>query len=535
MKTNTIMQKTHIAAALSILLFISSPMLADVKLAILFCDHMVLQQGMSVPVWGTAGPGEQVVVSLGQHKQTTTAGPDGKWMVRLADVETGGPFEMTVTGRNTLTVKDIYVGEVWLCSGQSNMDMTVAREDRYWCGVQNEAEEVAATKYSLIREFKVRLKMTDTPQTDVEGQWVVCSPQTVGRFSATAYFFARELHKKLNVPVGLVTSSYGASTAEAWTSRTALEARPELVFLLDAYAQKKKEYDPNGAAAQKYRAAMEQWEKAAAQAKAEGKDRPKEPKNPNPKQDQHNPCVLYNGMIAPLAPYAIRGVIWYQGESSGPTADKYFNLMETLIQNWRQMWGQGDFPFLFVQLANNGKLATQPDGSGWMARVREGQLKTLTVPNTAMAVAIDIGDANNIHPKNKQEIGLRLALAARALAYHESIPYSGPIYDSMTIEGSAVRLRFKHTDGGLVAKGEKLVGFGIAGEDSNFVWADAKIDGDTIVVSSLQVAKPIAVRYGWADNPPVNLYNKAGLPASPFRTDGAVTSPATLDMQKGKK
>ncbi len=525
MKTNTIIQKTHIAAAMSVLLFSASPMLADVKLAGLFCDHMVLQQGMSVPVWGTADPGEQVIISLGQHKQTAKAGPDGKWMVRFAALEAGGPFEMTVTGTNTLTVKDIYVGEVWLCSGQSNMDMTVAREDRYWCGVQNEAEEVAAAKYPLIREFKVKLKMTDTPQTDVEGQWVVCSPQTVGRFSATAYFFARELHKKLNVPIGLVTSSYGASTAEAWTSRKALAARPELVFLLDAYAQKKREYDPNGAAAQKYRAAMELWEKAAAQARAEGKDRPKEPKNPDPEQDQHNPCVLYNGMVAPLAPYAIRGIIWYQGESNGPTANKYFNLMETLIRDWRQTWGQGDFPFLFVQLANNGKLATQPNGGGWMAVVREGQLQTLAVTNTDMVVAIDIGDANNIHPKNKQEVGSRLALAARALAYHESIPCSGPIYDSMTIEGSTIHLRFKNTDGGLVARGDKLIGFTIAGEDNKFVWADAKIDGDTIVVSAPQVAKPVAVRYGWADNPPVNLYNGVGLPASPFRTDVAVTRP----------
>lgn len=526
MKTNIIMQKTHVVVAMSILLFIAGPIPADVKLAGLFCDHMVLQQGMSVPVWGTAGPGEQVIISLGQHKQTATTGPDGKWMVRLADIEAGGPFEMTVTGRNTLTVKDIYVGEVWLCSGQSNMDMTVAREDRYWCGVRNEAEEVAAANYPPIREFKVQLKMTDTPQTDVEGQWFVCSPQTVGRFSATAYFFARELHKKLNVPIGLVTSSYGASTAEAWTSRTALAARPELGFLLDAYAQKKRGYDPNGAAAQQYHAAMERWERVAAQAKAEGKDRPKEPKNPDPGQDQHNPCVLYNGMIAPLAPYAIRGVIWYQGESNGPTASKYFNLMETLIRDWRQTWGHGDFPFLFVQLANNGKLARQPNGSSRMAVVREGQLQTLAVTNTGMAVAIDIGDANNIHPKNKQEVGFRLALAARALAYHESIPCSGPIYDSMTIEGSAIRLRFKHTDGGLVAKGDKLIGFSIAGEDNKFVWADAKIDGDAIVVSAPQADKAVAVRYAWADNPPANLYNKAGLPASPFCTDGAVTRPA---------
>jgi sialate O-acetylesterase len=473
---------------------------------------MVLQRDMQIPIWGTAGVGETVTVAFHAQKKTVVADRDGKWTVRLDAVEAGGPFEMTIAGKNTITFKDVYVGEVWLCSGQSNMDMTVAKEDRYWCGVNNEAEEVAEANYPLIRVFDVEFTPKDEPQNDAKGAWEICSPKTVGHFSAAAYFFARQLHKKLNVPIGLVTTAYGASTAEAWTSRSALAANPTTGFLLEEYKKRSEEYD-SGRAQKKYEQDLADWQKASEQAKADNKRAPKKPGVPkNPHQDQHSPCVLYNGMVAPLIPYAIRGAIWYQGESNGPTAKIYDKIMETLIQDWRRAWGQGSFPFLYVQLANYNK-------GGQTLLVREGQLKNLSIPNTAMAVTIDIGDADNIHPKNKQDVGLRLSLAARALAYGESIPYMGPIYDSMSVEGNSIRLRFKHIDGGLVAKGGELKGFAIAGENKNFVPADAKINGETIVVSSSEMAKPIAVRYGFDNNPQVSLYNKADLPASPFRTD----------------
>jgi sialate O-acetylesterase len=492
---------------------------AEVRLASPFGDHMVLQQGMAVPVWGQARPGERISVSLGSIRKDATAGRDGRWQVRLSGLKTGGPYELIVKGDSSLTIKDVYVGEVWLCSGQSNMDMTVAREDRYWCGVMNEEEEVKAADYPLIREFRVKPTMTDEPQTEVVGQWSVCSPATVGKFSATAYFFAREIHKKLGVPVGLLTSTYGASTAQAWMSPKALSSDPLFVPLIEAYVAARKNYDQDETVKQKYQQDLIAWEAAREQAKAEGQPTPRRPKDPNPHQDQHNPSVLYNGMIAPLVPYGIRGALWYQGESNYPTGHIYAPLMRMLIADWRQAWRQGEFPFLFVQLANHQKPATEPAGKSDMAPVRDGQLKTLRVRHTGMAVAIDIGDAENIHPKNKQEIGRRLGLVAQALVYRKPVPYSGPLYRGMRIRGSAIQLLFRHTEGGLSCKAGKLTGFAVAGEDRQFVWADAKIEGQSVVVSSPQIVRPLAVRYGWADNPPVCLCNGVGLPASPFRTD----------------
>ncbi len=386
--------------------------------------------------------------------------------------------------------------------------------------MDNEAGEVAAAQYPLIREFRVRLNMKDEPRQDVEAAWSVCSPGTVGRFSATAYFFARELFRKFQVPVGLVVSTFGASTAQAWTSRPALSARPEFGFMLKAYEEACVKYDTGNVARRKFLDDFEQWKKAADQARAEGKPAGRPPRNMNPHQDQHNPSVLYNGMIAPLVPYAVRGAIWYQGESNYPTGKIYYELMETLIDDWRARWNQNDFPFLFVQLAGNKKPAVDPNEKSEMAPVREGQLQTLRIEGTGMAVAIDIGDAANIHPKNKQEIGRRLGLAARALVYGEKLPYSGPIFERAKFRKNEARISFKHAEGGLAAKGDTLRGFAVAGADSVFYWADAKIEGRAVVASNPSVPRPVALRYGWADNPPANLVNGAGLPASPFRTDG---------------
>lgn len=503
--------------------FMVSTAFADVKLASPFTDHMVLQYDMLVPVWGTAIPGEKVVVKFGKQVKTVVAGADGKWMVKLNKLKPGGPFTLSVTGNNKIVLTDVYAGDVWLCSGQSNMDMTVAREDRYWCGVFNEKQEVESANYPLIRVFDTDFVPSATPLTEVPGKWEVISPKTVGHVSAAAYFFARDLQKRIKIPIGLITTAFGASTAEAWTSKEALEANPKLKYLVDNFEAKLTKYQADTAGRLAYEAAREKWKIAAAKAKAEGKDEVRGPKNPNPVFDQHNATVLWNGMVAPLIPYAIKGEIWYQGESNSPTANIFRDINETMITDWRKQWGQGDFPFIYVQLANIGKTIEEvPAKGGQEAVKREAQMLNLSVPNTAMVCAIDDADPNNmnnVHCKNKQLIGHRLALAAEAITYHISTPYSGPMYDKMEVEGNSIRLHFKYTDGGLITRNGKLEGFAIAGEDKKFVWGTAKIEGNTVVVSSPDIAKPVAVRYGWGNNPPTSLYNGGNLPAPPFRTD----------------
>jgi len=470
------------------------PAAAAVKLPAVIGDHMVLQRDMKVPIWGTADPGEKVTVTLGDRQAVATADADGRWMVRLDPLKAGGPFEMTVAGSNRITLKDILVGEVWVCSGQSNMAMQVKT-------AANAHQEIAAANYPDIRLFTVARLVAAAPQSDTKGTWVACSPQTVGDFSAAAYYFGRHLHKELNVPIGLIHTSWGGTPAEAWTSRATLEADPDLKAIVDRWDQELANARKAGSAAGNQQSAPK-GRKAGGDL-AGSTDRP---------------SSLYNGMIQPLIPYAIRGAIWYQGEANAGRAYQYRKLFPAMIQDWRKAWGQGDFPFLFVQLANYQPRKPEPADSAW-AELREAQTMTLSLPKTGMAVIIDIGEGDNIHPKNKQDVGKRLALAALAIAYGRDIPYSGPMYDSMKIEGDKVRLTFRHVNGGLVAKGGVLKGFAIAGDDRKFVWADAKIDGDTVVVHSDKVAKPKAVRYAWADNPECNLYNKAGLPASPFRTD----------------
>lgn len=445
---------------------------AEVWVPSVIGDNMVLQQGVKVPVWGKATPEEGVAVTLAEQSASAVADEAGQWTVQLGPFEAGGPHKMTITGKNTLTFSNILVGEVWVCSGQSNMQWAVA--------VSKDAEqEIAAADYPSIRLFQAERNPADQPRDNVNGRWVACSPETVPGFSAVGYFFGRQLHRELEVPIGLINSSWGGTAAEWWTSRPALETDPEL------------------------RPILERADKAEAQGSAEAHRRP---------------GALYNGMIAPLIPFAIRGVIWYQGESNAGRGYQYRKLFPIMIRDWRTNWGQGDFPFLFVQLGNYQQTPEQPGESAW-AELREAQLMTLSLPNTGMATTIDIGEADDIHPKNKQDVGKRLALAALNIAYDRDVVYSGPIYESMEIEEDTIRLHFKHVGGGLVAKGGDLKGFAIAGADRKFVWADAEIDGDTVVVRSDQVKEPVAVRYAWADNPECNLYNEAGLPASPFRTD----------------
>jgi sialate O-acetylesterase len=335
-------------------------------------------------------------------------------------------------------------------------------------------------------------------------------------FSAAAYFFGRYLHKELNIPVGLIHTSWGGTPAEAWTRREVLEAIEDCAPILKRYEDAVANY-PN--AMEEYKKKLAEWKDAAAKAKAEGTNPPRRPREPFGPGHPHTPSGLYNAMIAPLIPYGIAGAIWYQGESNAGRAYQYRKLFKAMITNWRKDWGLGRFPFLFVQLANFMQTKPEPGDSAW-AELREAQSMALELPNAGMAVIIDIGEADNIHPKNKQDVGKRLALWALADTYGKEMIKSGPIYRSMNVNGNSIVLEFKYVGGGLVAKdGEDLKGFAVAGADRKFVWADAKIVGNTIVVSSDQVTEPVAVRYAWADNPVCNLYNTEGLPASPFRTD----------------
>jgi sialate O-acetylesterase len=484
---------------------------ADVKLPTIIGDNMVLQRGKKVPIWGWATPGEEVMVGVSwtSMKWAVTANEDGKWMFKLIPPKTIGPHEMTISGKNEIKLKNIMVGEVWVCSGQSNMQWTVQNS-------ANSKEEIAAANYPKIRLFYVTRKIAHEPQSDCEGSWTECSPETIPGFSAVAYFFGRKLHKELNVPIGLIHTSWGGTPSEAWTRRGVLEAESEARPILERYDKVVANYPQ---IKQEYLQKVKEWEKAAEKARAEGKRVPRRPRTPYGPENPHAPAGLYNAMIAPLIPYGISGAIWYQGESNAGRAYQYRKIFPAMIKNWRKDWGQGDFSFLFVQLANFMETKPEPGDSAW-AELREAQLMTLDLPNTGMAVIIDIGEAKDIHPKNKQDVGKRLALWALAKNYRKNIVYSGPLFKNMNIDGNKAVLSFDHVGSGLMAgSGGKLKGFAIAGSDRKFVWADAKIEGDKVVVSSNKVSVPVAVRYAWADNPVCNLYNKEGLPASPFRTD----------------
>lgn len=488
---------------------------ADVRLPAIFSDHMVLQRDATVPVWGWADPGEAVTVSIAGQTKTTTADAAGKWNVMLDKLSAGESLTLVVSGNNKITVNDVLVGEVWLGSGQSNMQMPMK-------GVRDIELEKAAANFPQIRMFTVKRNEQVKPQTDCEGKWVLCSPETVETFSATTYFFGRELRQKLNVPLGLIVAAVGATPIEAWTSMEAMEGKKELALVFKEWEEKMRvPFDPVKAQAQ-YEKQYAAWKTNSAKRVAEGKPAGYAPQKPvPPREDKNYPANMFNGMIAPIIPYAIRGGIWYQGENSGRAgfAPLYEFQLPLLIDDWRERWGQGDFPFAWVQLANYRQVTNSPNPVSHWARVREGMLKALAVTNTGMAVTIDIGMADNIHPINKQEVGRRLGLWARSQVYGETIPFSGPLPTGHKLSGEKIIVSFKHADGGLMVKDGELRGFVIAGADKAWHWAKARIVGETVVVSSPEVKSPVAVRYAWADNPKCNLYNGAGLPASPFRTD----------------
>lgn len=493
---------------------------ADVRVPRIFSHNMVLQQGMPVPVWGWGEEGELVTVQFqGQRLQTTVK--DGKWRIVLKNLKANDkPDVLTIDGRNRVQLENVLVGEVWVCSGQSNMEWPMLRS-------YNPQADIAGSSNPRLRLFKVEKKKADEPLADLDQPagfkygWQEAGPQSTPDFSAVAYYFGRELQKALGTPVGLIQSAWGGSPAEVWMSEAALSANKDYRDnILDAYQ----------AALAKYKEAKEKWDaQAALLAKENKKPAGKAPAPPNWK-----PTELYNGMIHPLIPFAIKGAIWYQGESNAGRAHQYRTLFPDMIKDWRKNWGAGDFTFLCVQLApwdKNKKrpleeITKEPVESDW-AELREAQLMATRLSRVGMAVITDYGEKDDIHPPKKEPVGARLALAAQGIAYGQRIVYSGPIYKNMKVKKNEVILNFDHVGGGLVAKGDKLTGFAICGEDRKFVWADARIDGKTVVASHPSIAKPVAVRYGWADFPVVNLFNAEGLPASPFRTDDfpATTAP----------
>ncbi|HLP09784.1 MAG TPA: sialate O-acetylesterase [Opitutaceae bacterium] len=532
---------TFLALALSSSL-LAVTLHAEVKLAAVFTDHAVLQRDAVVPIWGTARRGEKVTVTFRTQTLVTKADRDGAWRINLAPMPANPyPADLVVEGSNTLTLHDVLVGDVWLCSGQSNMEWPVRLSDYA-------ATETATAHFPLIRHFKVATQMShEQPAAAVQGSWSVCTPETAGHFTAVGFFFARDVHQALGVPQGLLNISWGGTPLESWLSPAMLASSPHAASVAQAWAKTVAEYPTKKA---EHDRRMAEWEQRAAAAKAAGQpeppDRPWRPAGPGLPEE---PTVVWQGMVAPTIPYAIRGVLWYQGESNVGREAEYRDLFATLIRGWREAWAAAaqpatpagepkkrrrkktdeaavatpltlePFPFLFVQLPNYAD--NTPTGTAW-ARLREAQASALALPATGMAVAIDVGESANLHPPHKQEIGRRLALLARTQVFGEGLDASGPTYAEHTfVPDGSVRIRFDHAEIGLVCRGPRVQGFQLAGADRVFQPAEARIEGDVVIVSSPTVKAPMAVRYAFANDPQpdANLYNGAGLPAAPFRTD----------------
>lgn len=474
---------------------------ADVKLPALIGDHMLLQRDMPVRVFGKASPGERVSVEFRGQNVSTRTDSLGRWEAWLQPMKPGPAASMTIKGNNTINVADVLVGDVWVGSGQSNMQWAVQQTD-------NAEAEIASANQPEIRLFYVPRKTSPVPVDDVEAKWVVCSPNDVKGFSAALYYFGRELHKELKVPMGLIHSSWGGTPIAAWISGPSLTGNARLAPMLTFWADQIANYP---VAKTRYDAALEKWtadgKKGAAPAAPMGPGHP------------HEPTTLYNAMIAPLVKYTIKGAIWYQGETEAGRGQGhlYGEAMKTLVEDWRKLWGEGDFPYFWVQLANYGRASAN---GHWM-RVQEGQARATELKKTGMAVINDIGLPDNIHPTNKQDVGKRLALVARHVAYGQNgFEWSSPMFRQATRDGSALRVWFDHAEGLKTRDGGAVKGFVIAGADKKWVPADAKIDGTTVVVSSSSVGNPMYVRYAWENNPAsANLVNSAGLPASLFRSD----------------
>jgi sialate O-acetylesterase len=638
-------------SAVVVLLLLHLASFANIQLPRFFSDNMVLQRERLIPVWGWADPKEKITVQFNHQTKKAIAGKDGRWRIDLSPETAGGPYTLTIKGKNNIIISNVLVGDVWICSGQSNMEMQIAA----WGFINNYQQEIAAADHPAIRHFKVPVKIASQPKSDVSGgEWQVCNPKNAGNFSAVAYFFARELNKELNIPIGLLNTTWGATQVESWTSREAFENSDEFKTMISgmkevnleelekikaaavktrieklqgvasvtaAEALTWKEKDMNDAGwrtlavpglwEQQEPADFDGWiwmrkiielsaddagkEAVLELAMIDDNDETyingqnigatagynlkrkyiipagvlKEGKNviavrihdtgggggiwgePNDVKitagtkviplagkwlyrieavaegalsvgPNSYPTILYNAMISPLVPFAIKGAIWYQGEANSGRAYQYRKAFPLMISDWRNHWQQGDFPFYFVQLSSwNANYGNSEKGSEW-AELREAQAMTLSLPNTGMAVTTDIGDAKDIHPKNKQDVGKRLAAIALNKTYQKRHVYSGPVYESFKIDGNKIIISFSNISGGLVAKDKYgyLKGFEIAGADQKFHYAKALIEGDKVVVYCDDVINPVAVRFGWADDAGEdNLFNKEGFPAAPFRTD----------------
>ncbi len=493
---------------------------ADVTLPHIFGSNMVLQRDVPLPVWGWAAPGEKVTVSIAGQTVTARADDAGQWRVKLAPLAASEkPLMMTVAGKDTLKLDNILVGEVWVCSGQSNMEFPVRQ-------VVNADKEIAAADYPSIRLFDAPRVVSPEPTSDILADWQVCTPQTVSGFSAVGYFFGRDLQKQLHVPIGLISTNWGGTRIEPWTPAFAFAAVPALhgiaAEVQECSRQENSDLLP-------LIPSVEVWVKAARDAQANGHPVPPLPPLPGSSlSNQGRPTTLYNGMVAPLVPFAIRGAIWYQGEANLRDGMLYFHKMQALIAGWRKAWNQGDFPFYYVQIAPYQYRANPM----LLPELWQAQTAALAIPNTGMAVTNDIGTIHDIHPRNKQEVGRRLSLWALAGTYGKhGIVYSGPLYKSMKIDDGKIRVSFEHVGTGLASRdGKPLTWFEIAGPDGKFVSANAAISGDTVVVSSDKVKHPVAVRFAWSQEAEPNLMNKEGLPASAFEAgrvaDGQPTKAA---------
>ncbi len=521
----------------ALLVLVATTGRAEVVLAPLFTDHAVLQRDKPVPIWGRADAGEKITVTFAGQTHATTAAKDGRWIVMLDALPaqvTGA--DLVITGKNVVTISDVVVGEVWLCSGQSNMEFTVDARAGTWQAksrVDRAATEIAGARFPLIRHIRIAQTVATTPADSVKtSSWELTTPETVGGFTAVGYFFARDLFQKLNVPIGVINSSVGGTPVEAWLSPAALASAPSFASVgerwsknIADYPAKKTQYDADRAAWLAAEAAAKAAPAPIAKAKTKtppltahaaflkANPRPRAPRGPG---DTWTPTGLFNGMINPLLPYALRGALWYQGESNTDRPSEYRALFSALITAWRGHFGQGDFPFYFVQLANF-KAAYEPAPHQWPL-LREAQTDTLDLPQTGQAVTIDIGNPDDVHPTNKQDVGRRLALLARNRVYGITGNDTGPTFAGCTREGAALRVKFTHASDGLVAHDQPAQSLEIAGADRVFYPAKAQIVRDTLLVSAPEVTEPVAVRYAWTNAPVANLFNGSGLPAAPFRS-----------------
>ncbi len=500
------------AVTCSSLFFVTQTSQAEVRLPSIFGSHMVLQRDQPIPVWGWADPGESVSVALGSTTVSTTADKEGKWTLKLPAQQTGDPVTLTVKGKNAITLTDVLIGEVWLCSGQSNMEWTVARSNNF------EAEKAAAN-YANIRHIKIPKVPNGFPQDDVKAEWTTCSPETVGNYTAVGYFFGRKLHKELDVPIGLINSSWGGTRIEPWTPPCGFEKEPKLASIFKQVQLT----NPTTAAYQStlsaYLKRLETWTaeaKTSLKEESALKSPPAYPTSIKPLTSPSSPTTLYNGMIHPLVPFAIRGALWYQGESNHTEGMLYYEKMKALIGGWREVWNQGEFPFFYVQIA---PFHYGNESPSILPLLWEAQNKSLEIPNTGQVVIHDIGNLKDIHPKNKQDVGGRLALIALAKTYgQKNLVHSGPVFKSLKKEGPKLRVTFDHVGSGLVSRdGKPLTLFEIIGKETDFVPAQAVIDGDSVILSSPKVKEAMAMRFAWHKLAEPNLANKEGLPATPFR------------------